>query len=252
MKLLIICLCVSLVSCAEARPPKPTPTPAGVLKLTYDNGKVLFNGTQIIQGTTHLLTAQGNTSTHTIVFKRDGAIVQTDTSIPFNWSWKPTVIGFHTVTIVPKNSSGVAGVSYTVDVQVIARPTPTPTPKPTPTPTPSATPTPVPTPTPSPTPTATPTPSPTATPTPEPSSTPTPTATPTPSPTPVSLSVKWTWQGTAGDTYKLYYGGQPGVYGPPVAASNGMRVSVLLPAYFALTAVNSSGESGFSPESHYP
>ena len=69
-----------------------------------------------------------------MVFKRDGAIVRTDSATPFDYAYTPGVIGTHTFVATPWSSTGgtgSSGASITVSVNVVAAsPTPTPTPTP--------------------------------------------------------------------------------------------------------------------------
>src|SRR5207248_752780 len=155
--------------------------------LTYNGGTPFVNGTNLISGRSYTITAHANAATHSVVFKRDGAIVKTDSAIPFDFTWTPGVIGTHTFVATPWSSTGgtgSSGASITRSVNVVgASPTPTPTPTPTATRTPTATATATPTATRTPTATATATPTPTRTPTTTATPTPTPTATRTPTPT---------------------------------------------------------------------
>src|SRR5205809_5910186 len=150
--------------------PTPNPTPPALSGLTYNGGIAFFNGILLTQGTSYTITAQAITSTQSVVFKRDGVVVKTDSATPLDFTFTPTSIGTHYFVATPWSSTGgtgSSGASITVTFNVVA-------PSPTPTPTPPATPTATPTPTPTPSPIETPTPTPTLT----------PTETPTPSPTP--------------------------------------------------------------------
>ena len=116
--------------------PTPTPTPpgtAGLSGLTY-NGGAFVNGTNLTYGQTYTVTAQANTSTQSVVFSRDGAVVKTDSGSPFDFTWTPTSIGTHTFVAAPWSSpagKGSSGASITVSFNVVkASPTPTPTPTP--------------------------------------------------------------------------------------------------------------------------
>src|SRR5205823_8533470 len=73
----------------------PSPTPA-LSGLTYNGGTPFVNGTNLIYGTTYTVTAQANTTTRSVVFRRDGAIVTTDSATPFDFTWTPTSPGNHT------------------------------------------------------------------------------------------------------------------------------------------------------------
>src|SRR4029077_19331752 len=109
------------------------------------------NGTNLISGQSYTVTAQAKTSTRSVVFRRDRAVVQTDSAAPFDFMSTPTSIGNHTFVVTPWSSTGGAGTggaSVTVSFKVVAAPTPTPTPSPTPTATPTTTPSPTATPTP--------------------------------------------------------------------------------------------------------
>ena len=124
--------------------PTPTSTPA-LSGLTYNGGTPFVNGTILISGRSYTITAQANARTQSVVFKRDGSIVRTDSATPFDYTWTPGVIGTHTIVATPWSSTGgtgSSGASITVSVNVVAAsptPTPTPTPRPTATATPTAT-----------------------------------------------------------------------------------------------------------------
>src|SRR5205809_7505815 len=153
--------------------PTPNPTPPALSGLTYNGGIAFFNGILLTQGTSYTITAQAITSTQSVVFKRDGVVVKTDSATPLDFTFTPTSIGTHYFVATPwslTGGTGASGASITVTFNVVA-PTPTPSPTATPTPTPSTTPISTPTPT------ATPTPTDTPTATPIPTSTPTPTET---------------------------------------------------------------------------
>jgi hypothetical protein len=111
--------------------PIPTSTPA-LSGLTYNGGIAFVNGTNLIVGTSYTITAQANATTQSVVFKRDGAIVKTDSATPFDFTWTPSVIGTHTFVATPWSSTGgtgSSGASITVSFNVVAAsPTPTPTP----------------------------------------------------------------------------------------------------------------------------
>ena len=131
--------------------PTPTSTPA-LSGLTYNGGTPFVNETNLISGRSYTITAHANATTQSVVFKRDGSIVKTDSATPFDFAYTPSVIGTHTFVATPWSSTGgtgSSGASITVSVNVVAAsptPTPTPTPRPTTTPTPTATPTPTSTP----------------------------------------------------------------------------------------------------------
>ena len=124
--------------------PTPTSTPA-LSGLTYNGGTPFVNGTNLISGRSYTITAQANATTQSVVFKRDGTIVKTDSATPFDFTWTPGVIGTHTFVATPWSSTGgtgSSGASITVSFNVVAAsPTPTPTPTATATftPTPTAT-----------------------------------------------------------------------------------------------------------------
>ena len=167
-----------------AASPTPTPTPTPALSgLTYNGGTPFVNGTNLISGRSYTITAHANAATQSVVFKKDGAIVKTDSATPFDFTWTPGTIGTHTFVATPWSSTGGAGssgASITVSFNVVAAsPTPTPTPTPTATRTPTATATATPTATRTPTATATATPTATRTPTATATATPTATRTPT-------------------------------------------------------------------------
>jgi hypothetical protein len=190
-------------SATPAATPQPTPTPtptstpattaAPVLTgLTYKGGPAFVNGTTLTEGISSTLTAQANSDTKSVVFKRNGRVVKTDSAAPFDFTWVPRAIGTHTFVATPwssKGAMGSRGASITVSYKVVAvaapvaAPLAAPSPTPTPIPSPTSTATPMPVVTPAPSPTLTPTATPLMTPIPSPTSSPTPTSTPTPTPT---------------------------------------------------------------------
>jgi hypothetical protein len=100
----------------------PTPTPA-LSGLTYSGG-----------GTSYTATAQANASTRSVVFKRDGVGVKTDSATPFDSTWTPTAIGTHTLVATPWSligGTGTSGAPITVNFNVVEAPRPAPTPTPT-------------------------------------------------------------------------------------------------------------------------
>jgi hypothetical protein len=117
--------------------PTPTPTPTPALSgLTYNGGTPFVDGTSLIRGTSYTVTAHANTNTQSVVFNRDGG-VKTDSVTPFDLTWRPNVIGTHTLVATPWSSiggTGTSGASITVNFSVVAAPSPTPTPTPTATP----------------------------------------------------------------------------------------------------------------------
>src|SRR5207248_459889 len=145
-----------------------TPTPTLALSgLTYNGGTPFVNGTNLISGTSYTVTAQANASTRSVVFKRDGSTVKTDSTTPFDVTLTPTALGNHTLAATPwssTNGTGISGASITVSYTVLRASS-------TPTPTPTAAPSVTPTPSPTATPTASPTAAPSGTPTPTPAST---------------------------------------------------------------------------------
>src|SRR6266566_897717 len=164
--------------------PTPSPTPPAITSLTYEGGA--FDGAELTLGSTYTVTAAANSSTLSVIFVRDNALVKTDSAVPYDWTFTTTNLGPHVLHVTPyssTNGTGIAGATFDAAYTVV-RQTPTPTPAPTATPRPTPTPTTTPTPTPTPTPSPTPTPTHTPTPTPAPSPTPTPTPTNTPTPTP--------------------------------------------------------------------
>lgn len=187
----------------------PTPTPSSTPALgglTYNGGAPFADGTNLISGRSYTVTAQANAATQSVVFKRDGAIVRTD-SAAFDFTWTPTSIGNHTFSATPWssiNGTGTSGATITLTYTVVAASSPTPTTTSTPTPLPTATATATGTSTPTPLPTSTSTatatitatatatatstvpPSPTQTQTATATQTPTPTLTPTATPTPTA------------------------------------------------------------------
>ena len=75
-------------------PPTPTPTPTptstpALSGLTYNGGTPFVNGTNLISGRSYTITAHANATTQSVVFKRDGAIVKTDSATPFDFTWTP-------------------------------------------------------------------------------------------------------------------------------------------------------------------
>ena len=109
----------------------PTSTPA-LSGLTYNGGTPFVNGTNLISGRSYTITAQANATTQSVVFKKDGTIVKTDSATPFDFTCTPSVIGTHTFVATPWSSTGgtgSSGASITVSFNVVAAsPTPTPTP----------------------------------------------------------------------------------------------------------------------------
>jgi uncharacterized repeat protein (TIGR01451 family) len=131
---------------AEANEPDPDPTdnssteettitpppPPALSGLTYNGGMPFVNGTALVRGTTYTVTAQANASTRSVVFRRDGAVVKTDSATPFDSTFTPTSIGNHTFAATPwsgTGGTGTSGATITVNFTVVAAsPTPTPTP----------------------------------------------------------------------------------------------------------------------------
>ena len=118
-------------------PPTPTPTPtstAALSGLTYNGGTPFVNGTNLISGRSYTITAHANAATQSVVFKKDGGIVKTDSATPFDFTWTAGSIGTHTFVATPWSSTGgtgSSGASITVSFNVVgASPTPTPTPTP--------------------------------------------------------------------------------------------------------------------------
>ena len=119
--------------------PIPSPTP-NVRRLTYNAGMPFLNGTNLVLGTRYTVTAETNPYTLSVVFNINGRNVKTDSAIPFDFTWTPTVIGTHTFVATPWSSiggTGTSGRSRTVSFNVVAS---SPTPSPSATPTPTATP----------------------------------------------------------------------------------------------------------------
>ena len=130
--------------------PTPTatfaPTPA-LSGLTYNGGAPFVDGTNLVSGTSYTVTAQANAATRSVVFHKDGSDVKTDSAVPFDFTWTPSVLGNHPFTATPWssiNGTGTSGASMTVTYTVVAASSPTPTPTSTLTPTGSSTPTPTP------------------------------------------------------------------------------------------------------------
>jgi hypothetical protein len=100
--------------------------------LTYNGGTPFVNGTNLIKGQGYTITAQANNITQSVVFSRDGGVVKTDSAIPFDFTWTPTLIGTHTLIAAPWSSTGgtgSSGASISVSFNIVATsPTPTPTP----------------------------------------------------------------------------------------------------------------------------
>ena len=97
-------------------PPTPTPTPTptstpALSGLTYNGGTPFVNGTNLISGRSYTITAQANATTQSVVFKRDGTIVKTDSATPFDFTWTPGSIGTHTFVAKPWSSTGGTGSS---------------------------------------------------------------------------------------------------------------------------------------------
>ena len=115
--------------------PTATPTPTPALRgLTYSGGTPFVNGTILIRGTSYTATAQANASTRSVVFKRDGVGVKTDSATPFDSTWTPTAIGTHTLVATPWSligGTGTSGAPITVNFNVVEAPRPAPTPTPT-------------------------------------------------------------------------------------------------------------------------
>src|SRR5437667_2468765 len=90
------------------------------------------NITNLTYGQSYTVTAQANTNTQSVVFSRDGAVVNTDSASPFDFTWTPTSVGTHTFAATPWSSTagkGSSGASITVTFNVVkASPTPSPTP----------------------------------------------------------------------------------------------------------------------------
>jgi hypothetical protein len=100
--------------------------------LTYNGGIAFVDGTNLTSGNNYTVTAPANNITRSVVFRRDGAVVRTDSAIPFDFTWTPTSKGTHTLVATPWSSTGgkgSSGTSITVSFEVVATtPTPTPTP----------------------------------------------------------------------------------------------------------------------------
>ena len=118
-----------MMSLPQAFAQTSTPTPA-LSGLTYNGGTPFVNGTNLTQGQSYTITAQANTSTKSVVFRRDGSTVKTDSAAPFDFTWTPTVVGSHTYVITPwslTGADGTKGASITVNFNVVAsNSTPTP------------------------------------------------------------------------------------------------------------------------------
>jgi Peptidase family M28/Fibronectin type III domain len=101
-----------------------TPTPE-VRALTYNQGTLFVNGTNLIEGTTYTVTAQTNSKTRSVVFTRDGSVVSIASATPFAFTWAPFIVGKHTFTATPWSSTegkGTRGTSTTVRYTVSAPP----------------------------------------------------------------------------------------------------------------------------------
>ena len=135
---------IPTATATQTATPTATSTPA-LSGLTYNGGTPFVNGTNLISGTSYTITAQANATTQSVVFKKDGTIVKTDSVTPFDFTWTPSTIGTHTFVATPWSSTGgtgSSGASITVSFNVVgASPTPTPTatPRATATATPTAT-----------------------------------------------------------------------------------------------------------------
>jgi uncharacterized repeat protein (TIGR01451 family) len=106
-----------------------TPNLPALSGLTYNGGMPFVNGTNLIRGTTYTITAQANASTRSVVFRRDGAVVRTDSAAPFNFTFTPTSIGPHTFSATPWSSTGgtgTSGASVTVSFNVVPASSPSP------------------------------------------------------------------------------------------------------------------------------
>ena len=125
----------ALLTVLTARPaptPSPTPTPTAtptptpaVSGLTYNGGSAFVNGTNLISGQSYTVAAQTQGNTQSMVFRRDGAVVKTDSATPFDFRWTPTAIGTHTFAATPWSSSagtGTSGASITVSFNVVKAP----------------------------------------------------------------------------------------------------------------------------------
>ena len=102
---------------------QPTSSPPALSGLTYNGGIAFVNGTNLTQGTSYTVTAQANTSTQSVVFKKDGAVVKTDSATPFDFTWTPTSIGNHYFVATPWSATGATGSSgafITVTFNVVA------------------------------------------------------------------------------------------------------------------------------------
>ena len=113
--------------------PTPTATPTPALSgLTYNGAMAFVDGTNLTSGNSYTVTAQANNTARSVVFRRDGAVVKTDSAIPFDFTSTPTSKGTHTLVATPWSSTGgkgSSGASITVSFKVVATsPTPTPTP----------------------------------------------------------------------------------------------------------------------------
>jgi hypothetical protein len=74
------------------------------INLQWGNG--IVNGTILISGKSYTVTAQENTITKSVVFSRDGAVVKTDSAIPFDFTWIPGATGTHTFVATPWTAAG--------------------------------------------------------------------------------------------------------------------------------------------------
>ena len=110
--------------------PTPAPTPA-LGGLTYNAGTPFVNGVNLISGRSYTVTAQADANTQSVLFKRDGATVKTDSAVPFDFTWTPSVSGNHSFAATPwsgTGATGISGASITVNYNVLPVSTPTPTP----------------------------------------------------------------------------------------------------------------------------
>ena len=100
----------------------PTPAVGG---LTYIGGTPFVNGTNLTKGTSYTVTARTNANTRSVVFSRDGSVVETASAPPFDLTWTPTIIGTHTFTATPWSSiegKGTRGTSITVGYSTVSAP----------------------------------------------------------------------------------------------------------------------------------
>lgn len=100
---------------------KPKPKPV-ISALAYDGGKPFVSGVELDSGTQYTVTATVNSYTASIVWKRDGNIMKTDSTAPFDYTWTPTSLGAHTFEVIPYsgvNASGTVGPSTIINWNVV-------------------------------------------------------------------------------------------------------------------------------------